>query len=198
MLFLFHLWERNPTGWPHYPLLKPAAGSISRKQGSQLAKPRKQMQMLSRSGSLQNCNSTLHAESVVRGVHNVMLHTCAQISYFSMLQHMFLGTLLAAVSLPPLRQTLLTALSSVHLFAAVFSGLSAGKGYVDVSTIDPATAADVAAAVRATGALYLEAPVSGSKGPAEQGALIFLTAGMQWCCSWEFACAMCSALRAAC
>jgi hypothetical protein len=55
--------------------------------------------------------------------------------------------------------------------------LSAGKGYVDVSTIDPATAADVAAAVRATGALYLEAPVSGSKGPAEQGALIFLTAG---------------------
>jgi 3-hydroxyisobutyrate dehydrogenase-like beta-hydroxyacid dehydrogenase len=59
------------------------------------------------------------------------------------------------------------------------AGLSAGKGYVDVSTIDPATAADVAAAVRATGALYLEAPVSGSKGPAEQGALIFLTAGVQ-------------------
>eukprot|EP00882_Tetradesmus_deserticola_P012853 GHRQ01013621.1.p2 GENE.GHRQ01013621.1~~GHRQ01013621.1.p2 ORF type:complete len:233 (+),score=121.37 GHRQ01013621.1:695-1393(+) len=59
----------------------------------------------------------------------------------------------------------------------VVAGLSAGKGYVDVSTIDPATAADVAAAVRAAGALYLEAPVSGSKGPAEQGALIFLTAG---------------------
>jgi hypothetical protein len=46
-----------------------------------------------------------------------------------------------------------------------------------VSTIDPATAAAVAAAVRGTGALYLEAPVSGSKGPAEQGTLIFLTAG---------------------
>ena len=55
--------------------------------------------------------------------------------------------------------------------------MSAGKGYIDVSTIDPATAAAVAAAVRGTGALYLEAPVSGSKGPAEQGALIFLTAG---------------------
>lgn len=55
--------------------------------------------------------------------------------------------------------------------------MSAGKGYVDVSTIDPATAAVVAAAVRQTGALYLEAPVSGSKGPAEQGQLIFLTAG---------------------
>jgi hypothetical protein len=33
-------------------------------------------------------------------------------------------------------------------------------------------------------ALFLEAPVSGSKGPAEQGALIFLTAGKRWCCSW--------------
>jgi glyoxylate/succinic semialdehyde reductase len=55
--------------------------------------------------------------------------------------------------------------------------MSAGKGYVDVSTIDPATAQQVAAAVRAKGALFLEAPVSGSKGPAEQGQLIFLTAG---------------------
>lgn len=62
---------------------------------------------------------------------------------------------------------------------AITAGLSAGKGYVDVSTIDPATAAGVAAAVRGTGALYLEAPVSGSKGPAEQGQLIFLTAGEQ-------------------
>ena len=35
----------------------------------------------------------------------------------------------------------------------------------------------VAAAVRAFGAAFLEAPVSGSKGPAEQGQLIFLTAG---------------------
>ncbi|WIA17626.1 hypothetical protein OEZ85_014434 [Tetradesmus obliquus] len=61
----------------------------------------------------------------------------------------------------------------------IVEGMSAGKGYVDVSTIDPATAAAVAAAVRGTGALYLEAPVSGSKGPAEQGALIFLTAGDQ-------------------
>lgn len=61
------------------------------------------------------------------------------------------------------------------------SGLSSGKGYVDVSTIDPATSAKVAAAVRAKGALYLEAPVSGSKGPAEQGQLIFLTAGVIAC-----------------
>jgi hypothetical protein len=48
---------------------------------------------------------------------------------------------------------------------------------VDASTISPAAAAAIAAAVRAKGARFLEAPVSGSKGPAEQGALIFLTAG---------------------
>lgn len=52
-----------------------------------------------------------------------------------------------------------------------------GKGYVDVSTVDAATSAAVSAAVRATGASFLEAPVSGSKAPAEQGKLIFLAAG---------------------
>lgn len=57
------------------------------------------------------------------------------------------------------------------------TGMAPGKGYVDVSTVDAATSASIAAAVRAAGGLYLEAPVSGSKGPAEQGALIFLTAG---------------------
>ena len=59
----------------------------------------------------------------------------------------------------------------------VAAGLSPGKGYVDVSTVDVATSRAVAGAVRASGALFLEAPVSGSKGPAEQGQLIFLTAG---------------------
>ena len=59
----------------------------------------------------------------------------------------------------------------------VVAGLTLGKGYVDVSTVDPATASQIAAAVRSKGALYLEAPVSGSKGPAENGQLIFLTAG---------------------
>ncbi|KAL4421900.1 hypothetical protein ABPG77_005184 [Micractinium sp. CCAP 211/92] len=59
----------------------------------------------------------------------------------------------------------------------VASAIGAGKGYVDVSTVDAQTAQAVATAVRARGAAYLEAPVSGSKGPAEQGQLIFLTAG---------------------
>lgn len=56
-------------------------------------------------------------------------------------------------------------------------GLSSGKGYVDVSTVDDETAKAISDAVRKTGAEFLEAPVSGSKKPAVDGTLIFLTAG---------------------
>jgi glyoxylate/succinic semialdehyde reductase len=52
-----------------------------------------------------------------------------------------------------------------------------GKGYVDVSTVDADTSMKVASAIRASGAAFLEAPVSGSKDAAKQGTLIFLTAG---------------------
>lgn len=55
--------------------------------------------------------------------------------------------------------------------------MAPGKGYVDVSTVDAATSRAAAAAVRGAGGAFLEAPVSGSKGPAEQGKLIFLTGG---------------------
>ena len=60
---------------------------------------------------------------------------------------------------------------------AAKDGLSAGKGYVDVSTVDAETSSAIAEIVRSTGAEFLEAPVSGSKKPAEDGALIFLCAG---------------------
>lgn len=56
-------------------------------------------------------------------------------------------------------------------------GLSPGKCYVDCSTVDPLTAVTVGDAVRARGAKFLEAPVSGSKKPAEDGQLIFLAGG---------------------
>eukprot|EP00898_Chlorokybus_atmophyticus_P001328 jgi/Chlat1/2196/Chrsp17S08749 len=59
------------------------------------------------------------------------------------------------------------------------AGLADGRGYVDASTVDVATAKAIAATVAAAGGRYLEAPVSGSKKPAEDGALIFLTAGDQ-------------------
>ncbi|CAH8252652.1 unnamed protein product [Arabidopsis lyrata] len=59
---------------------------------------------------------------------------------------------------------------------AVF-GISSGKGYVDVSTVDAASSILISKQIKDTGALFLEAPVSGSKKPAEDGQLIFLTAG---------------------
>ncbi|ESQ35033.1 hypothetical protein EUTSA_v10008217mg [Eutrema salsugineum] len=57
------------------------------------------------------------------------------------------------------------------------SGISSGKGYVDVSTVDAASSMLISKQIKDTGALFLEAPVSGSKKPAEDGQLIFLTAG---------------------
>lgn len=57
------------------------------------------------------------------------------------------------------------------------SGMTSGKGYVDVSTVDGATSKLISGHINATGASFLEAPVSGSKKPAEDGQLIFLTAG---------------------
>lgn len=59
----------------------------------------------------------------------------------------------------------------------VSSGIGKGRGYVDMSTVDPHTARRIATAVTAAGGRFLEAPVSGSKQPAEEGKLIFMTAG---------------------
>ncbi|KAK7402259.1 hypothetical protein VNO78_14381 [Psophocarpus tetragonolobus] len=57
------------------------------------------------------------------------------------------------------------------------NGMGPGKGYVDVSTVDGDTSKLISGNIKSTGALFLEAPVSGSKKPAEDGQLIFLTAG---------------------
>ncbi|GAU22013.1 hypothetical protein TSUD_111530 [Trifolium subterraneum] len=57
------------------------------------------------------------------------------------------------------------------------NGMGPGKGYVDVSTVDVDTSKLINGQIKSTGALFLEAPVSGSKKPAEDGQLIFLTAG---------------------
>merc|ERR1719436_28133 len=55
--------------------------------------------------------------------------------------------------------------------------MSAGKRFVDMSTVDEETSKEIAAAVVAKGGRFLEAPVSGSKGPAVQGQLVILTGG---------------------
>ena len=60
----------------------------------------------------------------------------------------------------------------------VASSNSSCKGYIDASTVDAETASKVSAIVKGAGAGgFLEAPVSGSKGPAIAGQLIFLTSG---------------------
>ena len=59
----------------------------------------------------------------------------------------------------------------------VLEGIRAGKGYVDMSTVDATTSRRIGAAVIARGGRFLEAPVSGSRKPAEEGTLVILTGG---------------------
>lgn len=59
----------------------------------------------------------------------------------------------------------------------VLEGIGTEKGYVDISTVAPETSMKIAQAVAQKGGRFLEAPVSGSKKPAEDGALVFLCAG---------------------
>ena len=56
-------------------------------------------------------------------------------------------------------------------------GIGGNRGYVDMSTVDGGTSGDISAAVIGAGGRFLEAPVSGTKKPAEDGTLIILAAG---------------------
>jgi 3-hydroxyisobutyrate dehydrogenase-like beta-hydroxyacid dehydrogenase len=62
-------------------------------------------------------------------------------------------------------------------YDGIISGLEAGKGYVDMSTVDVDTSLESARLAHEKGALFLEAPVAGSKKPAEDGTLTIMTAG---------------------
>ncbi len=59
----------------------------------------------------------------------------------------------------------------------VLEGMTPGKAYVDLSTVDDFTSKNIAQAITESGGRFLEAPVSGSKGPAENGQLVILAAG---------------------
>ncbi|RMF48335.1 MAG: NAD(P)-dependent oxidoreductase [Deltaproteobacteria bacterium] len=59
----------------------------------------------------------------------------------------------------------------------VVACLQPGQAYVDMSTVDPDTARTIADAVNRVGGRFLEAPVSGSRKPAEEGTLVILAAG---------------------
>ncbi|CAB0030599.1 unnamed protein product, partial [Trichogramma brassicae] len=59
----------------------------------------------------------------------------------------------------------------------VLSEITADKGYVEMTSIDAETSADICEAIMAKGARYLEAQVQGSKPQAEEGNLVILGAG---------------------
>lgn len=59
----------------------------------------------------------------------------------------------------------------------IIAGLKPGKGYVDMSTIDVETSRESARLARERGAIFLEAPVAGSRKPAEDGLLTIMAAG---------------------
>ncbi len=61
----------------------------------------------------------------------------------------------------------------------VLAGIGAGRSYVDMSTVDAATSGAIGEAITGAGGRFLEAPVSGTRKPAEDGTLIILTAGDQ-------------------
>ena len=59
----------------------------------------------------------------------------------------------------------------------ITAGLSAGKGYLDMSTVDADTSTKSALLAHEKGAFFLEAPVAGSRKPAEDATLTIMAAG---------------------
>ena len=59
----------------------------------------------------------------------------------------------------------------------IAAGLSAGKGYLDMSTVDADTSIQSALLAHEKGAFFLEAPVAGSRKPAEDATLTIMAAG---------------------
>ena len=67
---------------------------------------------------------------------------------------------------------------SVYLAAdGVVAGLRPGAVVMEMSTIDPEVVLEIGTAVDATGAVLLDAPVSGSVGTVEKGALTIMVGG---------------------
>jgi len=59
----------------------------------------------------------------------------------------------------------------------ILAGLSAGKIYIDMSTVSPAAVRELAKQAQAKGAQMLDAPVSGSVTTLEEGKLSFMVGG---------------------
>ncbi|GER54996.1 glyoxylate reductase 1 [Striga asiatica] len=69
------------------------------------------------------------------------------------------------------------ALSVVFGEDGVLEQIGSGKCYIDMSTVDAETSCKISEAITSKGGSFLEAPVSGSKKPAEDGQLVILAAG---------------------
>ena len=67
----------------------------------------------------------------------------------------------------------------VYADNGLFSGLQPGSLWVDVSTVNPSFSQKMAEESRAQHVRFLDAPVSGSKIPAEKGELTFLVGGKE-------------------
>ena len=81
-------------------------------------------------------------------------------------------------------EAIITILTDAPAIDAVFSGPSGllsgnvtGKLFIDMSTVQPAEVAALAAKVRGKGACFVECPVGGTTGPARQGKLLGLAGG---------------------
>jgi 3-hydroxyisobutyrate dehydrogenase-like beta-hydroxyacid dehydrogenase len=61
----------------------------------------------------------------------------------------------------------------------ILAGLAAEKIWVDMSTVSPRTSSELATRVRATGAMMLDAPVSGSVPQVQSGTLTIMVGGDQ-------------------
>jgi 3-hydroxyisobutyrate dehydrogenase-like beta-hydroxyacid dehydrogenase len=57
--------------------------------------------------------------------------------------------------------------------------LGPGKVFINMSSVSPGFTKEMAVQVAATGAAFIDAPVSGTKKPAEEGTLVILAAGKQ-------------------
>ncbi|XP_060203217.1 glyoxylate/succinic semialdehyde reductase 1 [Lycium barbarum] len=69
------------------------------------------------------------------------------------------------------------ALSVVFDKDGALEQICGGKGYIDMSTVDADTSSKISEAITSKGGSFVEAPVSGSKKPAEDGQLVILAAG---------------------
>ena len=91
------------------------------------------------------------------------------------------GTPRAVAQAADVTLSMVTNTAALHAVAdgpdGVLAGLSAGKVYVDMSTVSPAASRELAARVAAKGAAMLDAPVSGSVITLEEGKLSLMVGG---------------------